>query len=1054
MKQQLLPPDRYHDDGSAVGGWWKTEDDRVVCELCPRECRLHEGDRGFCFVRENRGGEIVLTTYGRSTGFCIDPIEKKPLNHFYPGTSVLSFGTAGCNLGCRFCQNWDISKSREVKRLSERAMPADIAWTAKQHGCQSVAFTYNDPVIWAEYVMDTARECHQLQIKTVAVTAGYITEQAREPFFSMIDAANVDLKGFSEEFYHGLTASHLQPVLDTLVWLKRETDVWVEITNLIIPDANDSPDELRRMCDWLLEHVGDQTPVHFTAFHPDFRMLDRPKTPPETLAAAYDIASNAGLKHVYTGNVHDVSRQSTYCHQCGVVLIERDWYRLGTYRLHGNLCAACDVKIAGHFDQQPGDWGPKRRPVKIELAPPTAKLAKPVISNDAEGKTGAMNFDDAQRHSLHREASRLIAEAVSGTSVGETDVDLAGTASRLVQGAFVTLKRGENLRACCGVLGEEMSLANCLRRSAVQTATADTRLPTISPSELPYLSLDVSVLHGFRRLPENAQDRFTEVEIGRHGLRIQGGNHSGLLLPNVATEQGWGAEQFLQAVCQKAGLPIQAWRDANNRVEVFESYYFGGLLDPQVIATSEPVQSYSDLEMRRLEEHCRSNISHYLAGSTPSYYLLDAPDGNVQGISLQVTAAGGSSGETVHEQLQVSWRPGIPLQSTLLDMTKNLASDLRQQGVTSDAADQLAVNLIVFTDPAMHGTTVVPDLRGLLPNQRAIVLIASGRVAWSWDRQSDADSLFQRARQRLSRADAQIYSVTANTVNERSDGSNIPRPRQQTKVRPAAVAGRFYPQSASELKSLVRGMIRKTTTAADRKRHWAAAMVPHAGLVYSGQVAADVLCRLKFPETIVIIGPKHTRDGVDWAIAPHDLWQIPGHTLTADRKMAVAMAQAVDDFQLDDDAHRNEHAIEVELPFLAELAPNSKIVGIVMGSGNWQRCRDAARQLADFLKTLPARPLLLVSSDMNHFLDDAETRRRDALALGKMRDFDPHGLLETVRAHGISMCGVLPAVLAMETVRAMHENTVAEQVAYATSGDTSGDLNRVVGYAGMLLGEG
>jgi AmmeMemoRadiSam system radical SAM enzyme/AmmeMemoRadiSam system protein B/AmmeMemoRadiSam system protein A len=1014
---------------------------------------LRDGDQGFCFVRENRGGEIVLTTYGRSTGFCIDPIEKKPLNHFYPGTSVLSFGTAGCNLGCRFCQNWDISKSREVKRLSERAMPADIAWTAKQHGCRSVAFTYNDPVIWAEYAMDTARECHQLGIKTVAVTAGYITEQAREPFFSMIDAANVDLKGFSEEFYHGLTASHLQPVLDTLAWLKRETDVWVEITNLIIPGANDSPDELRRMCDWLLEHVGDQTPVHFTAFHPDFRMLDRPKTPPETLATAYDIASGAGLKHVYTGNIHDVRRQSTYCHHCGTVLIERDWYRLGVYRLDGNRCAACDARIAGQFDQQPGDWGPNRRPVTIDTAPPTEKLAVSADPTADEGETGTMIFNDEQRQSLHREASRLIATAVSGMSVGEADTELAGTASRMVQGAFVTLKRGENLRACCGVLGQEMSLVNCLQRSAIQTATADTRLPTISPIELPYLSLDVSILHGFRRLPADDQQRFAEVEIGRHGLRIQGSKNSGLLLPNVATEQGWATEQFLQAVCRKAGLPPQAWRDSNNALEVFESYYFGGPLDSEVIATPDAVPSFPDLQMRQLAEHCCSNIKHHLAGSTPSYYLLDAPDGDVQGISLQVTWLSGPAAQTVHEQLQISWRPGIPLQSTLLEMTKNLAELLRRQGATVDSAN-LAVNLTVFTDPAMHGTTANPDLRGLDPNRRAIVLVAGRRTVWSWDRHSDADSLLAGAHRLLGGSEAQIYSVTGNTVDDRSDGSSFPSLQQQTRVRPAAVAGTFYPREADELKSLVRGMIQATTDAVQPKRNWAAAMVPHAGLVYSGQVAAEVLSRLDFPETIVIIGPKHTRDGVDWAIAPNEQWQIPGQTLAADREMAVALSKAVDGFQLDDAAHRNEHAIEVELPFLAQLAPNSKIVGIVMGSGNWQRCRDAARQLAAFLKTMPTPPLLLVSSDMNHFLDDAETRRRDALALGKMRDFDSQGLLETVQENAITMCGIFPAVLVMETVRAMYADVVTEQVAYATSADVSGDLNRVVGYAGMLLGSG
>ena len=287
-----LPPQQDpHANGNVPGGWWHDADDgRIVCDLCPRECRLSPGDRGFCFVRENVDGQMLLTTYGRSTGFCIDPIEKKPLNHFYPGTSVLSFGTAGCNLGCKFCQNWSISKSREIRQLSESASPAAIAMAAADLNCQSVAFTYNDPVIWAEYAIDTARQCRQRGIKTVAVTAGYITAAARPEFFAWIDAANVDLKAFTERFYQQLTLSHLQPVLDTLVWLNRETEVWTEITNLVIPDENDDDDEFRRLCDWIVDNLGRNVPVHFTAFHPDFRLNDRPATPVETLLRAYDLA--------------------------------------------------------------------------------------------------------------------------------------------------------------------------------------------------------------------------------------------------------------------------------------------------------------------------------------------------------------------------------------------------------------------------------------------------------------------------------------------------------------------------------------------------------------------------------------------------------------------------------------------------------------------------------------------------------------------------------------------------------------------------------------------
>lgn len=350
-----------------VGRFWHpVEGDRVLCNLCPRNCALHEGQRGFCFVRQNLGGKIVLTTYGRSSGFCIDPVEKKPLNHFYPGTSILSFGTAGCNLACKFCQNWNISKSKEFDQLSEEASPRQIAQAARRWNCKSVAFTYNDPVIFAEYAMDVADACREVGIHPVAKTAGYITDEARPEFFKHMDAANVDLKAFTEKFYKNLTLSGLQPVLDTLVYLKKRTEVWFEITNLMIPGENDSEGELHAMTEWIAQNLGPDVPLHFTAFHPDFRMLDHSPTPPATLTKAREIARSKGLRYVYTGNVHDTKGGSTYCHNCGQLLIERDWYKLGEYHLKNkNQCAKCGTVCAGVFDDKPGDWGAKRQPVTI-----------------------------------------------------------------------------------------------------------------------------------------------------------------------------------------------------------------------------------------------------------------------------------------------------------------------------------------------------------------------------------------------------------------------------------------------------------------------------------------------------------------------------------------------------------------------------------------------------------------------------------------------------------------------------------------------------------------
>jgi pyruvate formate lyase activating enzyme len=313
--------------------------------------------------------QMILTTYGRSSGFCIDPIEKKPLNHFYPGSSVLSFGTAGCNLACKFCQNWDISKSRDMDRLMDQASPETIAITAEKNGCKSVAFTYNDPVIFAEYAMDTADACHKRGIKTVAVTAGYIHEEARRDFFSKIDATNVDLKAFNDEFYYKLTGSHLQPVLDTLLYLKHETEVWLEITTLLIPGKNDSDEEITAMCKWIKKELGPDVPLHFSAFHPDYKMSDIPATPTETLVHAREIALKQGLRYVYTGNVHNIEGDTTYCPDCQAPLIVRDWYQINQYRLSKDgHCPDCGSAIAGKFAEEAGHFGRSRIPIAINMA--------------------------------------------------------------------------------------------------------------------------------------------------------------------------------------------------------------------------------------------------------------------------------------------------------------------------------------------------------------------------------------------------------------------------------------------------------------------------------------------------------------------------------------------------------------------------------------------------------------------------------------------------------------------------------------------------------------
>ncbi len=345
--------------------WTRLEDGRVQCDVCPRLCKLREGQRGFCFVRARHDDAITLETYGRSSGFCIDPIEKKPLAHFLPGTSVLSFGTAGCNLGCRFCQNWSISKSRETDTLADQASPEAIARAGKRHGCRSVAFTYNDPIVFLEYAVDVAKACRAKGIRTVAVTAGEVLPAPRAELFQWMDAANVDLKAFTETFYRDVCFGELQPVLDTLVYLKRETRVWLEITNLMIPGRNDSPEETDAMTRWIVKELGPDVPVHFTAFHPDWRMDDIPPTPASTLRRARQIALRNGIRHAYTGNVIDAEGSLTRC-VCGQALIEREGYDIVRWNLaQGGRCPSCGAMCAGVFEDEPGNWGSRRQPISI-----------------------------------------------------------------------------------------------------------------------------------------------------------------------------------------------------------------------------------------------------------------------------------------------------------------------------------------------------------------------------------------------------------------------------------------------------------------------------------------------------------------------------------------------------------------------------------------------------------------------------------------------------------------------------------------------------------------
>lgn len=999
-------------------------------------------------MRKNVGGQMVLDTYGRSTGFCIDPIEKKPLSHFLPGTPVLSFGTAGCNLGCKFCQNWDISKSREIARLSDAAGPDEIAAAAERTGCRSVAFTYNDPVIWAEYAIDTAAACRAMGLHPVAVTAGYITPEARPEFYAAMDAANIDLKAFTENFYYKLTGAHIDPVLDTIRYACNETDCWVELTNLIIPQANDSTDELQRMCDWVLENVGDGVPVHFTAFHPDFRLRDRPATPHETLIQAYEIAQASGLRHPYVGNVHDVERQSTYCPSCRQLLIERDWHRLGIYAMRGSNCGHCGEKIAGRFEDRPGDWGARRQPVRITRLPEAAgrgaavektKISLPVITAPPE----APPAPDQQRLQLHSLACRLVASAVAGHPAPDVRRELGELADRAVAGVFVTLKRGSTLRGCIGHQSEGVALAEALLQSAIRTATSDPRMPPVSAVELNYLTLSVTILQPPRVLAERGDDRLNAIEIGRHGLRIRMADRSGLLLPSVAVEQQWNARQFLDAVCRKAGLPAAAWRSDDAVVEIFEGDSVSAefSLGDAILPAAETDHILSADDVAQLTGWVGQNLLCLRTGATPQYYAPQVADETVAGLVLNIESAALAQ---PLQLLNVSLRSGMPLQSTLFQMTQQAAAGLPGSG-------DFTVHLAVLEAPVHHGAGRSADVRGIDATRRAVLASDGGRTAFAWNFSGAVEELLADAiAAEAFREDCQIYSLRCQASSEKMNVSLRPQSQRGPTVRPAAVAGMFYPSDDRDRDALVDSFLQSLPPA--EKQPVAAAMVPHAGLRYSGQIAADVWRRIELPGSVLIIGPKHTRAGVDWAVTPHQRWSLSSAVeFQADPLLARTIAESIDRMELDAAAHEHEHGIEVQLPLLRPIAPEIKVTGIAMGPATLTELKRAAVQLAGVLRSMSDPPLLVISSDMNHFADEDENRRRDALALAEMEKGDPEGLLRVCAAENVSMCGQIPAALVMLTLQELGRPLRYQQIGYGTSGDVSGDTSRVVGYAGVLF---
>jgi AmmeMemoRadiSam system protein B/AmmeMemoRadiSam system protein A len=659
-------------------------------------------------------------------------------------------------------------------------------------------------------------------------------------------------------------------------------------------------------------------------------------------------------------------------------------------------------------------------------------------------------LDSRRQAAIHQAAWHWLAASLQGLNADLVEDDWKEFATLSAEGAFVTLKRQGHLRACCGVFGRSLKLMDSVRQAATRTGTQDVRLPPITPRELPFCELDVSLLQQFQTLPSDVSQRVSAIETGRHGLHVRQGQYSGLLLPSVAVEHGLDAEQFLEQTCRKAGLPATAWLDPDTEIATFETINLSGpfpnsarglLRDPSGIRVTVE-------ELAVLAEHCRRNLWAQFRGATPSFYTPGGSDGSLPAVVLLVHVP---RGESPLKFVQVALRPGVPLQATLLNLTASAAGILRQRDFTEEELGKVRVGLTLLTDTALQGTLASADLRGVDPRRHTLMVIEANRTVLVHQPELAAEQLLEQVNKEakvLHPGAAQLLSLETYSTEPRLLITNSPPPQSGPTIRPAAVAGTFYPRDAGELRQLLADLI---PTDAPPPGDWPALMVPHAGLKYSGAIAARTWQRVVIPPTVIVLGPKHTPYGVDWGIAPHATWDIPGARIPADPELAAQLVAAVPGLQLDSAAHQREHAIEVELPWIHHFSPQSRVVGITIGTGDYARCCQFAEGLAAVIRAMDTRPLLAISSDMNHFADDVHNRQLDRIALDALARLDPQHLFDTIRRHAISMCGLLPAVIVMETLRQLGGLTECEEVAYGTSADVSGDTSRVVGYAGALL---
>jgi AmmeMemoRadiSam system radical SAM enzyme/AmmeMemoRadiSam system protein B/AmmeMemoRadiSam system protein A len=1056
-----------------------TEDARIRCLACGHRCLIGEGLRGICKVRFNEGGQLKVP-FGYVAGLQCDPVEKKPFFHVYPGSDALTFGMMGCDLHCSYCQNFLTSQAlRDPQAVApvRPVTPGQLVDVARREGARLVVSSYNEPLITAEWAVSVFREANAAGLACAFVSNGNATPEVLDFLRPWIVAYKVDLKSFDDKHYRSLGGT-LDNITRT-IRLIHERGLWLEVVTLVIPGFNDGDDELRRAAAFLAS-VSPDIPWHVTAFHPDYKMDTTPGTPPESLLRAAEIGTAEGLRFVYAGNLPGRVGpwEDTRCPSCRATVIARYGYLIRSYRVTPDgRCPDCQARLPGVWPGAPDDVitgndldayrGRLPRPVAVTgtrtqgttaarrrvplpaVSPSGGTMTPTTEERAAPPPAQALPLTDDQKQQILAAAAALLRATVAGQPAAFPE-ELAELADRPVAGAFVSLKRGRHLRSCCGLLGKPVALARALEHAASRTAAEDARFPPISPTEFDHLQMEVWLLSNPQPVAARGDDRLGAITIGRHGVQVVRGQAHGLFLPSVAVEGKWDARRFLDQVCVKAGLHPTAWREDDTAVFTFEGEALQALLagpdGPRPagrrpgVCRPEDVPAYADF--------CRGNLFALFTGATPNYYFWGAADGTVNGLILSLHLPGAAE---VPQFSQFSLRPGVPLQATLFSLVEAAARHLAAQRPRPDQLQGLQVGLAVLHDPVLHGTVADPHLADLDPRHRALLVHERQKTALLFDPNRTPDELLAEAasQARVSQpAAAPVYSLDILTNVSPLSLSTAPRAVRGPAVRPPAVAGTFYPADPAELARTVDVLL----AGERRPERRAAALVPHAGLRYSGRIAADVLRRLEFPKQVIVLGPKHTPLGVEWAVAPQQTWELPGLEVQGDFMLARRLCQAIPGLEMDAAAHQREHGVEVELPLLARLAPETRVVGIAIGHADLDGCRRFAEGLAGLMREREERPLLLISSDMNHFGTDAENRRLDALALDALDRCDPELLYETVTRLNISMCGVLPAVIVLETLRLLGCPPRAERVGYATSGDVTGDTSRVVGYAGMLFG--